>query len=91
MNQELSITLLDKTLTVACPPGQAAALLESADLLNKQMQKVQAKKPTLSLLNIALLSALNISHELLTSTFENKATSDTLEKLCTAVSAALED
>lgn len=90
MSQELTITLLDKSLTVACPPGQAGALLESADILNKQMQKVQAQKPTLSLLNIALLSALNISHELLTHTTSTHASNEAIEKLCSAVSQAIE-
>ncbi len=91
MSQELTITLLDKSLTVACPPGQAGALLESADILNKQMQKVQAQKPTLSLLNIALLSALNISHELLTHTSSIQANNEAIEKLCNAVSQAIEN
>jgi len=90
MSQELTITLLDKSLTVACPPGQAGALLESADILNKQMLKVQAQKPTLSLLNIALLSALNISHQLLTHSTSIEASSESIEKLCHAVSQAIE-
>jgi len=90
MSQELTITLLEKSLTVACPPGQAGALLESADILNKQMLKVQAQKPTLSLLNIALLSALNISHQLLTNTSSIEASSEAIEQLCQAVSQAIE-
>ncbi|NRA82369.1 MAG: cell division protein ZapA [Gammaproteobacteria bacterium] len=65
MSQKLEITLLEKTMTVACPLGQAAALLESADILNKKMTEIQTKSPTTSLLNIALMSALNISHELI--------------------------
>lgn len=91
MSQELTITLLDKTLTVACPPGQAGALLESANILNTQMLKVQKQKPTLSLLNIALLSALNISHQLLTQTSSLSADSETIEKLCQSISDALEN
>jgi len=90
MSQELSITLLDKTLTVACPPGQAGALLESADILNKQMLMVQAQKPTLSLLNIALISALNISHQLLTHTSTVQASSEAIENLCQVISQAIE-
>jgi len=91
MSQELTITLLEKSLTVACPPGQAGALLESADILNKQMLKVQAQKPTLSLLNIALLSALNISHEVLTHRSSIQASGEAIEQLCQAVCQAIED
>jgi len=65
MNQELTITLLDKTLTVACPTGRASDLQASAALLNQHMRNVKEKKPTASLLNVALIAALNISHELL--------------------------
>lgn len=65
MTQKLEITLLEKTMTVACPRGQASALLESADILNKKMAEIQNKSPTTSLLNIALMSALNISNELI--------------------------
>lgn len=90
MSQELTITLLDKSLTVACPPGQAGALLESADILNKQMLKVQEQKPTLSMLNIALLSALNISHQLLTQQASSKASGEAIENLCHTLAQAIE-
>jgi|GEM_PF-1837949 len=65
MSQKLEITLLEKTMTVGCPQGQATALLESADVLNQKMAEIQQKSPTTSLLNIALMSALNLSGELL--------------------------
>ena len=89
MSEELTITLLEKSITVACPPGQAAALRESAELLNQQMLKVQAKKPTATLLNIALISALNISHELITHTSTQQASAQAVEKLCDAITQAL--
>ena len=65
MSQQLEIMLLDKKMIVACPEGQAAALLESADILNKKMSEMRQKLPTTSLLNVALMSALNISNELI--------------------------
>ena len=65
MSQQLEIMLLDKKMIVACPEGQAAALLESADILNKKMSEMRQKLPTTSLLNGALMSALNISNELI--------------------------
>ncbi len=65
MNKKLDITLLGKTMSVACPEGQESALLESADLLNSKLAEVESKTPAASLLNIALISALNISFELL--------------------------
>ncbi len=65
MNKKLDITLLGKTMSVACPEGQEAALLESAELFNKKLAEIEAKTPAASLLNIALISGLNICFELL--------------------------
>jgi len=91
MNQELTITLLDKTLSVACPPGQAEALLESAQLLNKQMLKVQQKKPSASLLNVALIAALNISYEMLEYKNQHDVNEQSISQLSELVSQALLD
>jgi len=91
MNQELTITLLDKALSVACPPGQAEALLESAQLLNKQMLKVQQKKPSASLLNVALIAALNISYELLEHKNKHSVNEQSMSQLSELVSQALLD
>ncbi|NRA61596.1 MAG: cell division protein ZapA [Psychrobium sp.] len=89
MSQELKITLLDKTLSVACPEGQAGALLESADMLNKQMLKVQKGKPTSSLLNVALISALNISYELLDSKSKQQSDNEKLVELSQRIEKSL--
>jgi cell division protein ZapA len=89
MNQELTVTLLDKTLSVACPPGQSAALLESAQLLNKQMLKVQRKKPSASLLNVALIAALNISYELLEQKNQHLVDEQSMNRLSELLSQAL--
>ncbi|MDP2560409.1 cell division protein ZapA [Psychrobium sp. 1_MG-2023] len=90
MSQELKITLLDKPLTIACPDGQASALLESAALLNEQMRTIQQKKPTTSLLNIALIAALNICHELLTHQQQHQLDSDKITLLTQLVEQALD-
>lgn len=91
MNQELTVTLLDKTLSVACPPGQSAALLESAQLLNKQMLKVQRKKPSASLLNVALIAALNISYDLLEQKNQHLVDEQSMNRLSELLSQALSD
>ena len=89
MSQELKITLLEKTLTVACPDGQAGALLESADLLNKKMHMIQQSKPTSSLLNIALISALNISFELLDTQNKQQVDNDKVTELSQRIDKSL--
>ena len=63
--QGVNITLLGKEMTVACPDGQAEALLNAAQYLNDKMQDIREKGGSNNPLNLALMAALNISHELL--------------------------
>ena len=63
--QGVHITLLGKEMTIACPDGQAEALLNAARYLNDKMQDIKDKGGNNSPLNLALMAALNISHELL--------------------------
>ena len=86
MNQKLEITLLDRTMTVACPQGQADALLNSAQTLSQKMAEIRAKSPTTSLLNIALMAALNISNELISQQEQQRE----LEQHLTALSQTIE-
>jgi cell division protein ZapA len=90
MSQKLEITLLEKTMTVACPMGQASALLESADILNKKMTEIQTKSPTTSLLNIALMSALNLSGELLSAKQAQQVHSDDIASRLDALTKTIE-
>ena len=93
MSQQLEIMLLDKKMIVACPEGQAAALLESADILNKKMSEMRQKLPTTSLLNVALMSALNISNELINVRQQHKdsehAIAQSLMNLATTIEKTL--
>ncbi len=66
MNTEssrVSFQLLQKTYEVTCPPGQHQPFSEAVDHLHKQMKKVQASDPHASAEQIAVVTALNLSHE----------------------------
>ena len=60
-----SVTILDKDYQVACPPQQQAELLLSARHLDEQMRAIRATGKVIGLERIAVMAALNISHELL--------------------------
>lgn len=60
-----SVTILDKEYQVACPPEQQAELLLSARHLDQQMRAIRATGKVIGLERIAVMAALNISHELL--------------------------
>jgi cell division protein ZapA len=59
------VTILDKEYQVACPAEQKAALRDSARYLDEQMRKVKQGGKIIGSERIAVMSALNISYELL--------------------------
>jgi len=60
----LVIHLLDKEYRVACPPGEQDNLLRAARYLDDQMREVRQAN-VIGLERIAIMAALNMSHELL--------------------------
>ena len=61
----VSVSIMDKEYQVACPPDQQAELLLSAKHLDEQMRAIRATGKVIGLERIAVMAALNISHELL--------------------------
>jgi cell division protein ZapA len=61
----VSVTILEKEYQVACPEDQQAELLLSARHLDEQMRGIRATGKVIGLERIAVMAALNISHELL--------------------------
>jgi cell division protein ZapA len=63
-NPTVTITLLDKQYQVACDPAERDELMESARLLNQNMLKIRQSGAVIGLERIAVMSALNLAHEL---------------------------
>jgi len=61
----VTVKILDKDYQVACPADQEAELLVSAKYLDKQMRTIRDSGKVIGLERIAVMAALNISHELL--------------------------
>ena len=61
----VTVRILDKDYQVACPADQEAELLVSAKYLDKQMRGIRESGKVVGLERIAVMAALNISHELL--------------------------
>ncbi len=61
----VSVNILDKEYQVACPAEQEDALRASARYLDKQMRDIRDSGKVIGLERIAVMAALNISHELL--------------------------
>jgi cell division protein ZapA len=61
----LEIKLLDRELRVACPEEERGELLEAVAYLDKRMREIRDAGKIASVERIALMAALNITHELL--------------------------
>ncbi|HEY5993063.1 MAG TPA: cell division protein ZapA [Gallionellaceae bacterium] len=64
--QTLDITILDRDLRVACPEDERAELLDAVAYLDKKMREIRDSGKVASVERIAIMAALNIAHELLT-------------------------
>ncbi len=64
--QTLDITILDRELRVACPEDERAELLDAVAYLDKRMREIRDAGKVTSVERIAIMAALNIAHELLT-------------------------
>jgi cell division protein ZapA len=62
----LDITILDREFRVACPTEERAELLDAVAYLDKNMREIRDAGKITSVERIAIMAALNITHELLT-------------------------
>ncbi len=60
-----TVQILDKLYHVKCPKSQVDALHEAADFLDSKMQEITLRGGHLTDDRIALMAALNISHDLI--------------------------
>ena len=63
--KSLQITIMGREFRVACAEEEQAGLLEAVDYLNKKMLDIRDAGKVIGLERIAIMAALNISHELL--------------------------
>jgi cell division protein ZapA len=59
------VHILDKDYQVACPLEQRDALVESARYLDQQMRAIRQSGKVIGIERIAVMAALNITHELI--------------------------
>ena len=64
-SEPVAISILDREVLIACTPEEKANLLEAARYLDAKMRDMRSSARSATLDRIAILAALNISHELL--------------------------
>lgn len=75
-----TVRILDKEYRIACEPDEVTGLKSSAQYLNDQMKLIKSRGNVIGTDRIAVLAALNITHELLHKTTDSETLSDVVSK-----------
>ena len=91
----VSVHILDKEYRINCPPEEHEALLISAGYLGKKMKEIRDSGKVIGTDRIAVMAALNLTHELLKARSEQSSHNDSLStrirSLQNKIDAALHD
>ncbi len=63
--EPLTITIMGKEYRVACPEEEKDNLRASAELLNEKLNEIKKQGSVIGTERIAIMAALNMSHEVL--------------------------
>lgn len=64
-SKPVAVRILDKEYPIACPQGEEHQLLAAARLLDERMKDIRRSGKVIGTERIAVLTALNLAHELL--------------------------
>ena len=90
----LQINVMGREFRVACPENEQKGLLEAVDYLNKKMGEIRDNGKVIGLERIAIMAALNIAHELLSTKvggFDIAALKRRMESMETLLDRAMRD
>lgn len=89
----VTITLLDKQYQINCKQDEREELIESARLLNTKLTEVKNSGTVIGLERVAIMAALNLSHEVVRTQKEGSASEVVnagLERLQDKISSAID-
>jgi len=90
MFAHVTIRILEKEYQVACPAGDKADLIASADLLNNKMREIRDSGKVVGLDRVAVMAALNMANELLKRTDEDRELKDIVDLRIKAMTERLD-
>jgi len=89
----IEVTVLDRTLKIACKEDEKADLLNAVEYLDTKMREIKANSKVLSVERVAIMAALNIAHELLSarraSGFDTEAFERRMKTMAEAIDEAM--
>lgn len=85
----VEVKILDKEYLVACPEEEQEALIQAARHLDRKMREIRNSGKVFGTERIAVMAALNITHELLERDTMSDATSTILKAMDSKLEHAL--
>lgn len=64
--KNLDVSIMGREFRIACPEDEREALLEAVDFLDRRMCEIRDTGKLVSVERVAIMAALNITNELLT-------------------------
>lgn len=87
----LSINLMGREFKVACADGEEKQLLASVDYVNHRIQEIKDSGKVVGTERIALIAALNITHEFLSARTPKGFDTAELKSRIAALQATIDD
>jgi len=87
----VKVRILDKEYQVACPPEERDALRASARYLDQQMRTIRQGGKVIGMERIAVMAALNLSHELIQKNQRENDTATLYEDRIRQITSRLDD
>jgi cell division protein ZapA len=86
----LDVTIMGREFRVACPEDEQQALLESVDYLDRKMREIRDAGKVIGVERIAIMAALNIAHEFLSTRLAGNFDIGEYKRRMTAMQAQIE-
>ncbi|WP_191602405.1 cell division protein ZapA [Marinomonas algicola] len=85
----VSVNILGQEYKINCPKGHETELTEAADYLNSQMQEIRTNSKIIGTERVAIIAALNITHDMLSSRKYARSNEQQLRELTSQLDSAL--
>lgn len=82
----LEVFILDKSYRINCPENEQESLRSSGQYLDRKMREIRSSGKVIGLERIAVIAALNITHELLNASRHMDSQSDSKAELAKLIS-----
>lgn len=85
------VKILEREFKIACAPSEREALLRAAAWVDGKMRELKDGNKTMTVERLAVLTALNLAHELLSLRHEQAELSGAMQRQLDRLAAKLED